>query len=86
MTKWCSLSERRTNNQPLSFTTLCNQIADILYKKENDQLFPDDIREAGQRFLEENKIDHKFEIYSGVPHGMYTYLSLFSTAVACNMR
>lgn len=36
---------------------------------ENDQLFPDDVRTAGQSFLEEKKIDHEVKVYSGVPHG-----------------
>lgn len=36
---------------------------------ENDQLFPDDVRTAGQTFLEEKKIDHEVKLYSGVPHG-----------------
>ena len=36
---------------------------------ENDQLFPDDIRSAGETYLEENKIKHEIKVYSGVPHG-----------------
>lgn len=36
---------------------------------ENDQLFPDDIRTAGQTVLEEKKIEHEVKVYSGVPHG-----------------
>ena len=36
---------------------------------ENDNLFPDDIREAGRVFLERNKIEHEMKVYSGVPHG-----------------
>ena len=36
---------------------------------ENDQLFPDDVRTAGQKFLEEKKIKHEIKTYSGVPHG-----------------
>lgn len=36
---------------------------------KNDQLFPDDVRTAGQTFLEEKKIDHEVKVYSGVPHG-----------------
>jgi dienelactone hydrolase len=36
---------------------------------ENDQLFPDDVRTAGQAFLEENKVEHEIKVYSGVPHG-----------------
>ena len=36
---------------------------------ENDQLFPDEIRTTGQKFMEENKIEHEVRVYSGVPHG-----------------
>ncbi|KAL2039732.1 hypothetical protein N7G274_007591 [Stereocaulon virgatum] len=36
---------------------------------ENDQLFPDDVRTAGQAFLEENKVEHEIKVYSSVPHG-----------------
>ena len=36
---------------------------------QNDQLFPDDVRSAGQKFLEENNIEHQVRVYSGVPHG-----------------
>ncbi len=36
---------------------------------ENDQLFPDDVRTAGQTFLEEKMIDHEVKVYTGVPHG-----------------
>lgn len=36
---------------------------------ENDQLFPDDVRLAGQKFLEENKVEHEIKVYPGVPHG-----------------
>ena len=36
---------------------------------ENDQLFPDEIRTAGQEFLENNKVEHEIKVYPGVPHG-----------------
>lgn len=36
---------------------------------ENDQLFPDDVRTAGQTYLKEKDIEHEFKVYSGVPHG-----------------
>jgi dienelactone hydrolase len=36
---------------------------------ENDQLFPDDIREQGRQYLETNGIEHEVKVYSGVPHG-----------------
>ena len=36
---------------------------------ENDQLFPDDIRDAGKEYLEKEKIEHEVKVYPGVPHG-----------------
>jgi len=36
---------------------------------ENDQLFPNDVRTAGQSFLEEKKVEHEVKVYSNVPHG-----------------
>lgn len=38
---------------------------------ENDQLFPDDVRIAGQNFLKENNVEHEIEVYPGVPHGTF---------------
>ena len=37
---------------------------------ENDQLFPDDIREEGKKSLEEKGIQHEVKVYPDVPHGM----------------
>ncbi|CAG8982391.1 hypothetical protein HYALB_00007513 [Hymenoscyphus albidus] len=36
---------------------------------ENDQLFPDDIKEYGEKHLKENNVECEFKTYSGVPHG-----------------
>ena len=36
---------------------------------ENDQLFPDEVRTAGQESLEKNKVEHEVKVYAGVPHG-----------------
>ena len=36
---------------------------------ENDQLFPDEVRTAGETFLKEKKIDYEVKEYPGVPHG-----------------
>ncbi|KAL9122365.1 MAG: hypothetical protein Q9187_001082 [Circinaria calcarea] len=38
---------------------------------ENDPLFPDDIREAAQKNLEEKQIKHEIKVYPGVPHGQW---------------
>ena len=36
---------------------------------ENDPLFPDEVRTSGQKYLEEQKLEHEIQIYPGVPHG-----------------
>ncbi|TVY83779.1 Hydrolase tropI [Lachnellula suecica] len=36
---------------------------------ENDQLFAEDIREHGEKYLKENNVESEFKTYSGVPHG-----------------
>jgi len=36
---------------------------------ENDNLFPDDVREHGKQHLEENNVGSEFKTYAGVPHG-----------------
>jgi dienelactone hydrolase len=36
---------------------------------ENDQLFSEEIREHGVKYLKENDVESEFKIYSGVPHG-----------------
>ena len=40
---------------------------------ENDQLFPDETREEGQKTLEQRGIDHQIKVYSGVPHGFAVF-------------
>ena len=40
---------------------------------ENDQLFPDDVRAAGQEYLEKNNIEHEIKVYPDVPHGFAVY-------------
>lgn len=36
---------------------------------DDDQLFPNDVREHGDKYLKENKVEYEFKTYSGVPHG-----------------
>lgn len=36
---------------------------------EDDQLFPDDVRVAGQESLNEKKVEHEIKVYPDVPHG-----------------
>lgn len=42
---------------------------------ENDQLFPDDVRAEGQKYLVDKEIPHEIQVFPGVPHGQY--LSMF---------
>jgi len=41
----------------------------ILICVENDQLFPDDVREAGEEYLKANGIEHELKLYPKAPHG-----------------
>jgi len=36
---------------------------------DNDQLFPDDVREAAEQYMKANSIEHDIKIHPGVPHG-----------------
>lgn len=36
---------------------------------EHDQLFPDDVRAEGQKYLVDNGIPHEIQVFPGVPHG-----------------
>ena len=40
---------------------------------ENDQLFPDEIREEGKKALEGKGLEHELKVYPGVPHGFAVY-------------
>jgi dienelactone hydrolase len=40
---------------------------------ENDQLFDEEVREHGEKYLKENNIECEFKTYSGVPHGFGVY-------------
>lgn len=36
---------------------------------EGDPLFPDEIRDAGKKDMEERGLEHELQVYPGVPHG-----------------
>ncbi|TPX18436.1 uncharacterized protein E0L32_011677 [Thyridium curvatum] len=36
---------------------------------ENDPLFPDEVRKAGEDYLSKNNVDHQVKVYPHVPHG-----------------
>jgi len=37
---------------------------------EDDGFFPEDVRAAGEKHLQEMGIEHEMKVYSKVPHGM----------------
>lgn len=44
---------------------------------ENDQLFPDDVRAEGQKYLVDKEIPHEIQVFPGVPHGQYPAIYKF---------
>jgi dienelactone hydrolase len=36
---------------------------------ENDPLFPDEVRTAGEDYMSKNGVEHEVQVYPGVPHG-----------------
>ena len=40
-----------------------------LVSVENDPLFPDDVRTAGEDYMSKNNVEHEVQVYPGVPHG-----------------
>ncbi|KAB5554679.1 Alpha/Beta hydrolase protein [Coniochaeta sp. 2T2.1] len=36
---------------------------------ENDPLFPDDVRMAGEDYMNKHEVEHEVSVYPGVPHG-----------------
>ena len=40
-----------------------------LINLEHDPLFPDEIRVSGQKYLEEQKVEHEMRLYPEAPHG-----------------
>ncbi|KAK4241623.1 hypothetical protein C8A03DRAFT_30205 [Achaetomium macrosporum] len=36
---------------------------------ENDPLFPDEVRIAGEEYMSQNDVEHEVQVYPGVPHG-----------------
>ena len=43
---------------------------------ENDPLFPDEVRMAGEDYMSKNEVEHEVSVYPGVPHG--TLFSAFA--------
>lgn len=42
---------------------------------ENDPLFPDEVRVAGEEYMSKNGVEHEVQVYPGVPHGESRRLS-----------
>ncbi|KAH8821110.1 dienelactone hydrolase family protein-like protein [Xylogone sp. PMI_703] len=40
---------------------------------EDDQLFPNEVRDYGEHYLSEKSVKHEFKTYSGVPHGFAVF-------------
>jgi len=40
-----------------------------LVSVENDPLFPDEVRTAGEDYMSKNNVEHEVQVYPGVPHG-----------------
>ncbi|KAL1860487.1 hypothetical protein VTK73DRAFT_7300 [Phialemonium thermophilum] len=36
---------------------------------ENDPMFPDEVRQAGEDYMSKNNVEHEVQVYPGVPHG-----------------
>lgn len=48
---------------------------------ENDQLFPDEVKEYGENYLKENNVENEFKTYAGVPHGFAVFGDYEDTAI-----
>lgn len=42
---------------------------------EDDQLFPEDVRKAGEDYCAKHNVENEFRTYSGVPHGKPCYIT-----------
>ncbi|CAK7234262.1 hypothetical protein SCUCBS95973_008876 [Sporothrix curviconia] len=40
---------------------------------ENDPMFPDEVRTAGEDYLSEHNVEHEVQVYPGVPHGFAVF-------------
>jgi len=40
---------------------------------EQDPLFPDEVRTAGEDYMSKNNVEHEVQVYPGVPHGKSAY-------------
>lgn len=47
---------------------------------ENDPLFPDDVRTAGEEYMSKSNVEHEVQVYPGVPHGKFLSLLIIPQA------
>ncbi|KAK3370274.1 Alpha/Beta hydrolase protein [Podospora didyma] len=40
---------------------------------ENDPMFPDEVRTAGEDYMSKNNVEHEVQVYPGVPHGFAVF-------------
>ena len=50
---------------------------------DDDQLFPDEVREAGAQALQTNGVKHEVRMYSGMPHGEWD--GKMGTSMVCGL-
>lgn len=43
---------------------------------ESDPLFPDEVRTAGEDYLSKHNVEHEVQVYPGVPHGEFFFVSV----------
>ncbi|RKU49639.1 hypothetical protein DL546_009679 [Coniochaeta pulveracea] len=44
---------------------------------ENDPMLSDEVREAGEDYMNKNDVEHEVQVYPGVPHGMCSFFHLW---------
>jgi dienelactone hydrolase len=49
---------------------------------ENDPLFPDEVRIAGEEYMSANDVEHEVSVYPGVPHGRFDAIQGFCGKLA----
>lgn len=53
---------------------------------ENDPVFPNEVRIAGEDYMSENNVEHEVQVYPGVPHGKLSSASANISIVPANRR
>jgi dienelactone hydrolase len=53
---------------------------------EDDPLFPDEVRIAGEEYMSANGVEHEVQVYPGVPHGEFVLPGCLVWASSANER